>query len=229
MSKTSHSPPPAAASARPRDPATGLLLLHGRHMLPATLEAFVPALSLPLHSRVPAGPVHHEDGSHSWWPVDMQQRAAELARGPVDLAERHPAGREGARASLRGEIDQLQASLPAGAPLLLAGFSQGGMLALDYLLHSGDTRIAGLAVFSASRLALPAWSARLPALAGLPVLLTHGRQDTHLSFAAGEALRDLLLRAGARVHWLPFDGGHELPLVVWRALRRFVQGFEQAR
>jgi hypothetical protein len=24
------------------------------------------------------------------------------------------------------------------------------------------------------------------------------------------------------VHWVPFDGGHELPLVVWRRLRQFL-------
>jgi predicted esterase len=75
---------------------------------------------------------------------------------------------------------------------LLAGFSQGGMLALDYLLQTGDPRVSGLAVFSASRIALAEWLPLQHRLAGMPVLLAHGRQDTHLSFEAGEALHALL-------------------------------------
>jgi phospholipase/carboxylesterase len=31
------------------------------------------------------------------------------------------------------------------------------------------------------------------------------------------------LEAGARVFWVPFDGGHEIPLVVWRGLRKFLR------
>jgi phospholipase/carboxylesterase len=55
------------------------------------------------------------------------------------------------------------------------------------------------------------------------VLVAHGRDDDELSFAAGERLRDVALAGGARVEWLPFDGGHGIPLVVWRALRRFLR------
>lgn len=204
-------------------PRAGLLLLHGRHMRAELLAPFVPALALPVRCGLPCGPVQHEDGSRSWWPVDMVQRQAELAQGPVDLAGRHPAGRAEARQVLAGAVADLHARQAPGEPLLLAGFSQGGMLALDYLLHTGDRRVSGLALFSASRLALQEWQPLLHRLAGLPVLLAHGRHDTHLSFAAGEALHELLKSSGAQVHWLPFNGGHELPLAVWRGLRRFVQ------
>ncbi|HSI57593.1 MAG TPA: hypothetical protein VLA16_08550 [Ideonella sp.] len=213
---------PPRRSAIPHPPVAGLLLLHGRHMRPAELEPFVPALGLPVHCLAPAGPVHHEDGRHSWWPVDMREREAELATGASELSGRYPAGRELARECLGRAVGELHAQLQPGQPLLLAGFSQGGMLALDYLLHTGDPRIGGLAIFSASRLAMDEWRPRLAALAGMPVLLAHGRQDANLSFAAGEALRELLVGAAAQVQWLPFDGGHEVALVVWRALRRFV-------
>jgi phospholipase/carboxylesterase len=52
--------------------------------------------------------------------------------------------------------------------------------------------------------------------------VSHGRGDTDLAFAAGEALRDLLVSGGAAVTWVPFDQGHEIPLVVWRGLRKFL-------
>ena len=232
-SENERAQPPAAQAARPRarrravqdgvtEPFAGLLLLHGRHMQPGVLEPFVHALALPVRCLVPAGPVRHDDGSHSWWEVNMQRRQAELAVGPIDLARRAPAGRAAAREALARSVDSLSATLRPGEPLIVAGFSQGAMLALDYLLQSGDRRIAALVLLSASRIATQEWQPHLHRLAGLPVLLAHGRQDTHLSFAAGEALRALLTGAGAQVQWLAFEGGHELPLVVWRALRRFV-------
>jgi phospholipase/carboxylesterase len=52
------------------------------------------------------------------------------------------------------------------------------------------------------------------------VLVAHGSRDAELAFAAGELLRDFARAGGAEVTWLPFQGGHEIPLVVWRALRR---------
>jgi len=43
------------------------------------------------------------------------------------------------------------------------------------------------------------------------VLQSHGREDPLLPFANAEALRDLLVEAGAKVDFLPFSGGHAIP------------------
>jgi phospholipase/carboxylesterase len=59
-------------------------------------------------------------------------------------------------------------------------------------------------------------------LQGVPVFVSHGTQDLDLAFSAGEALRDFLSGAGANVTWIPFDGGHVIPLPVWRAFKRFL-------
>ena len=56
------------------------------------------------------------------------------------------------------------------------------------------------------------------------MLVAHGRADAELAFVAGELLRDFAIAGGATVTWLPFDGGHEIPLVVWRALRKQLLG-----
>lgn len=227
---TAH-PPASAAPAQPGSPTAGtpddaprcvLLLLHGLTMRPEALQAFAQALAPLAAVRVPPGPVQHEDGSRSWWAVDPSKRAQRLAAGPSDLFDRHPAGRAQARASLAQAVAQARADHP-GLPLMLAGFSQGGMLAIDYLLLSeAPVPVDGLALLSSTRIALDEWQPALGRLAGLPALVAHGLQDQDLSLSAGEGLRDLLQAAGAQVRWLPFEGGHELPLVVWRALRRFV-------
>jgi len=75
---------------------------------------------------------------------------------------------------------------------------------------------------SASRVALEDWQPRRARLDGLPVFVSHGQSDRDLAFAAGEALRDFVLDSGARVSWVPFESGHEIPLVVWRGLRKFL-------
>ena len=77
-------------------------------------------------------------------------------------------------------------------------------------------------MLSSSPIDVTGWQPHLSRLQDLPVLVTHGRNDPDLSIAAGETLRDLFERAGARVTWTPFDGGHEIPLVAWRALRQFL-------
>jgi predicted esterase len=59
-------------------------------------------------------------------------------------------------------------------------------------------------------------------LQNLPVFVSHGVADPDLAFAAGERLRDFVLESGARGAWVSFDGGHEIPLVAWRGLRKFL-------
>ncbi|MFD2452476.1 alpha/beta hydrolase [Ideonella paludis] len=183
-----------------------VLLLHGLTMLPQTMQAFAKVLEPQALVCCPAGPVQYPDGSLSWWPVDLAKREAALATGPVDLAQRSPKERARAREALHEAVRAARAQHP-GLPLVLAGFSQGGMLAVDYLLQHPDAQADALALMSASRIDLDTWQPLLPRLAGLPVWVTHGRLDNDLAFSAGEGLRDMLHTAGAHVQWQPFDGG----------------------
>ena len=197
-------------------------------MKPEVLVPLAEALALPVRVVVPAGPVRHDDGTHSWWAVDPAHRAARLAAGPSDLFDRHPRERPAARAVLAATMREERARQP-GCRFVIVGYSQGGMLAMDHLLTQGEPDVAALALLSSTCIALDEWLPHTHRLQGLPVLVTHGRSDGDLGFFAGERLRDLLQGAGAQVTWLPFDGGHEMPLVVWRALRRFVLGLPAAK
>jgi phospholipase/carboxylesterase len=77
-------------------------------------------------------------------------------------------------------------------------------------------------MLSSSRIAFPEWLGNRQALSHLPSFVSHGERDSDLSFSAGQALRDFFVDTGARVTWQSFDGGHEIPLGVWRALRKFL-------
>jgi phospholipase/carboxylesterase len=208
-----------------------VVLLHGFQMSPADLSPFAHSLQAPAWFLFPEGPLAAEPRGRAWWHIDAAARARALAAGPRDFAVQHPPDLPAARALLAALLAELAPRL-RGRPLVLGGFSQGGMLACDTLLRAGAGAlgVAALVLFSASRIAFDEWSPRLEGapLRGLPVLVSHGARDDDLAFSAGEALRDCLAGAGAAVDWVPFPEGHEIPLVVWRRLRKLLAALAAA-
>ena len=190
-----------------------VVMLHGRNMRADDLAPFGASLGIDAHFVFPDAPLAAEPG-RTWWPVDSEMRLRD--HGARDLHALDPAGRTQARVQLAALCDEVA----HGKRLALVGFSQGGMLAMDYVLHGG--RVDALALLSSTRIAFDEWRPLLPRLAGLPVLVAHGDADEELSFAAGEALRGAAIEGGAQTTWLPFQGGHGIPLPVWRGLRKFL-------
>lgn len=199
-----------------------VVMLHGYAMRADDLAPFAHSLGLPAVFYVPDGPLEAEPSGRAWWPMDRARRRLALERGPRDLADERPAGAPAARALLRDLVAGVRRAHP-NLPLAVIAFSQGGMLACDAVLHD-DIRLDALALLSSSRIDLGTWLGRSDRLQGLPVLVSHGETDEDLSFAAGESLRDFCVQAGATVTWVPFPDGHAIPLVVWRAIRRFLSG-----
>ncbi len=202
-----------------RDAALCVLVLHGREMGADDLAPFAQALGVSARFVFPDGPLPGVIRARSWWPIDSEARARRLQGGAMELAETDPAGRAEARALL-GELRAAVA--PPAARVAIVGFSQGGMLAMDYALHA-DQPPDAIALLSSSRIAFSEWQPRLSALAGIPMLVAHGHADAELSFAAGQGLREAAIAGGAVVNWVEFEGAHEIPLVVWRAVRRLLR------
>jgi len=211
------------------------VMLHGFAMSPADLSPFAHALGLPGLFVFPEGPLPAmlEPGrvqGRAWWHIDPVARAQALALGPRDFAPQSPVDLPEARRALLGFLRALDAEDPGPGPSVrlprfVTGFSQGGMLVADCFMREPRwPRAAGLGFFSASRIASTEWPPLPPheAGVGLPVFLSHGHQDPDLAFSAGEALRDRLLAARVDLTFVPFVGGHEIPLVVWRGFRRFL-------
>lgn len=197
-----------------------LVLLHGYAMQPADLTPFAHSIGIPAYFLLPQGPVSSPSGGYAWWEVDLEARDSALSAGPRDLANDYPRGLAAARHQFGQFLEAVIAENKPGRTVI-GGFSQGGMLALDWVLRGGE-RVDGLALLSTSRLALRDWEPHQDRLRDLPVFLSHGATDRDLAFAAGERLRDFLLESAAQLTWTPFEGGHEIPLVVWRGLRKFL-------
>jgi phospholipase/carboxylesterase len=162
----------------------------------------------------PAAPLAPPEmyGGRAWWMIDLAALEADLRRGGRrDRSAEIPDGLVAARTAMLAALDAIQAryAVPDDR-LVLGGFSQGAMLSLDVALHR-DRPLAGLALMSGTLIAETEWTPRLPTLAGVPVVMSHGRADPLLPFAVAETLRDKLTAAGANVTWVPFSGGHEIP------------------
>jgi phospholipase/carboxylesterase len=218
----------AISVGEPADAAFVLVMLHGFMMVPGDLAPFARSIGLPGWFLYPEGPVAARSG-RAWWHIDPDARDAALARGPRDFAVQDPSDLPAARGYLSAFLDAVVVAAP-GRPLIVGGFSQGGMLVCDTLLRA-ERRVDGLVLFSTSRIAFSAWGPHLASgcFRDIPVLLSHGAADADLAFSAGEALRDALTGAGAQVEWVPFPEGHEIPLVVWRRLRKFLQANANAK
>lgn len=201
-----------------RPPSLLTLFCHGYGASGEDLLPFVPELleREPRLSTVrfafPQGPLSLGGlawgDSRAWWPLDWADFERANAIGWEGIRNELPEGLPPARRQLQGCVEALMEGSGLGPDrVVLGGFSQGAMLATDLTLR-WEHRPAALIVLSGLLLDAQHWGQLAPRRAGLPVLQSHGREDLVLPFSEGEALRDLLLRAGLEVDWVPFDGPH---------------------
>lgn len=153
--------------------------------------------------------------ARAWWLLDLAKLEQELRSGaPRDRRSEIPDGLPIAREHVSRLLDQVTARFDVQpGTLVLGGFSQGAMLALDVALHR-QTPPAALILMSGTLVAESEWAPRMATLAKVPVVLSHGKHDMLLPFSIAELLRDRLREAGAIVEWVPFVGGHEIPRAV---------------
>ena len=150
----------------------------------------------------PQGPVVFDTGQgapgYGWFPIAQGRPADPRA---VDLAQ----------GLLENFIDDACARYPVDpAKLVLAGFSQGGMMAYRIAL-SDPERYAGL-------LAMSSWLApqlaeeltAQEAHAQLPTLVIHGSQDPMIPIDRAYASRDVLLELKVPVAFREYPMGHEI-------------------
>jgi len=211
----------------PADATTTVVLLHGFGAPGDDLVALAPYLRVPARFVFPEAPIElgglYGD-SRAWWRLDLAKLEAELRSGAVrDRRDEVPEGLVEVRTQMMAFLDELQSKLSiADNQLVIGGFSQGAMLSLDLALHK-KTAPAGLILMSGTLLNDSEWGPKMPALAGVPVMQSHGQHDMLLPYSMAEILRDKLAAAGAAVDWQPFAGGHEIPPPVLAAVSKLLR------
>lgn len=162
-------------------------------------------------------------GARAWWMLDLERAERELAQGPRSYANEVPPGMEAATDQVVQMLAEMQDALDVpDERLVVGGFSQGSMAACN-AVFTRDVTPAGLVVLSGTPVNLSAWKVGMGRRAGLRVLQSHGEQDPLLSFQAAEDLHDAMGEAGLRAQWVPFRGGHEIPVTVLEALAGFIK------
>ena len=95
--------------------------------------------------------------------------------------------------------------------LVLGGFSQGAMLTAETVLNSDENPLC-LIQMSGTLICEYQWLEKVSTHSGLSVLQSHGTVDPVLPYEASEWLRDLLIKGGCDVEFMPFHGGHTIPM-----------------
>lgn len=118
-------------------------------------------------------------------------------------------------------VDAAVAELGADPRVWLAGFSQGAYLAYCVAARAPG-RVRGL-VAQAGRLKWEFLGERLQALAGLPVLVQHGRSDAAIPPERAERSAQVLRDSGAAVELRLYDAAHVITPEMARDAREFLE------
>jgi len=124
-----------------------------------------------------------------------------------------------ARTALSQRLQELGDSVPLAQTVLL-GFSQGGAMAVDV---GSQLPLAG--IVACSGYPHEGWQ---PPAGMAPVLLSHGREDPVVPFAASQELQRRLQEVGVEQQLLAFNGGHTIDASVLPGIGAFVQQRLQA-
>lgn len=158
-----------------------------------------------------------------WWMIDIGRFENAMRTGDVEGLERaQPPGMVAASRAAHEAILAVRAAHPEGK-LVVGGFSQGSMVALDQAATS-ELEMAGLVLLSSTLVAKDRWFPALDRRKGLPCFQSHGTEDPVLPYVQAQRLRAQLEGSGLEVDWHSFRGGHGIPPEVLASLKAFLIG-----
>ena len=131
----------------------------------------------------------------------------------IDLQREHDEA--GVRRSAEHVIALVARESERGVPaerIVLAGFSQGGAIALHVGLRH-EQRFAGVLALSTYLVCPASFDAEFrPHNEGLPVFMAHGTQDPMVPIARGREARDRIAAKGCQVTWFDYPMQHQVCL-----------------
>jgi len=195
--------------------------MHGLGADGHDFESLVPELQLPpslavrfVFPHAPVRPVTINGGHRmrAWYDVaGFDRRAAQDERGIRESAE-----------AIGALVKRERERGIAASRILVAGFSQGGAMALFTALRWPERLGAILALSTYLPLADTLRDELHPANAGVPIFMAHGQLDAVLPQSLGEASRDALRVLGCTVDWHSYPMPHSVCLEEIADLRRFL-------
>jgi phospholipase/carboxylesterase len=209
MSYTRHETDAAVTLTPATAPSAAVIWLHGLGADGHDFVPVVPELQLPstlavrfVFPHAPQRPVTLNNGyvMRAWYDIK-------------ELAFRAEEDAAGIRASEQLVRQLIQAELDAGIPaqsIVVAGFSQGGAIALQTALRY-PLRLAGVMALSTYLPLRDSLAAQASAAnRDLPIFMCHGQQDPVVPLQLGERSRDLLQSLGYSVDFCRYDMSHSV-------------------
>jgi phospholipase/carboxylesterase len=190
--------------------ALTVVCLHGYGADMRDLAPLAPEIPVerPVRWIFPNAPEVLDWGGRAWFPIDVAAfEEAQRTGKPRDLSGAEPAGMAESRVALQGFIQELGASWNK---LVVMGFSQGAMMAVDLALRA-PTAPAGVGILSGTFVDRKSVLALAPKRAGLAFFQSHGSVDPILGFQEALKLESALKAAGWNGELRRFEGGHGIP------------------
>jgi phospholipase/carboxylesterase len=186
------------------DPSACVIWLHGLGADGHDFEPIVPELELERPVRfvfphAPVRPVTINQGMRmrAWYDI------LQFGGGPEDEA--------GVRASQKLLEELIAAEKKRGMKrIVLAGFSQGGAVALQTALRHTEPLAGVLALSTYLPLNATLEAERSPANQELPIFMAHGQYDDIIPLARAEQSRQVLERLGYKVEWHTYPMPHSV-------------------
>ena len=213
--------PAVEIETRPQ-PTASVIWMHGLGDDGTGWSQAVPALGLPatlgvrfLFPHAPMMPVSINNGyvMRAWYDV----RDADL-HARADLP-----GTRRSQAQVEALIDRERERGVADARIVLAGFSQGGAIAL-YAGLRHPARLAGIVGLSTYLIDAPALASEAaPANRDVPIFMAHGTFDPVVRLAWAEASRAALAAGGWNVEWHDYPMEHSAVLEELAAVGAFLR------
>jgi phospholipase/carboxylesterase len=195
-----------------RTPASASVIwMHGLGADGHDFESIVPHLRLPhvrfVFPNAPAIPVTINGGyvMPAWYDI----RSLELGHGGKDRED--PAQIRRSAAAIEALIAREVARGVPSERIVIAGFSQGGAMAL-YVAQRHAAPLAGFMVLSAYEVLSAHRDEHSEANARTPALFCHGRNDQMVPLFAGQAACESARRDDRDVRWYDFPIGHEVSM-----------------
>ena len=170
-------------------------------LVPELLDEGMPAIRF-VFPHAPVRPVTINNGyaMRAWYDlIGIDRRSAEDFRGISESAD-----------AISGLIHREHARGIDSDHILVAGFSQGGAMALHLATRHPDTFAGIIALSTYLPLAQDFAKLRNGANLRTPIYMAHGTQDPVVPFALADESRQLLAGAGYNLEWHAYPMPHSL-------------------
>ncbi|HZW26010.1 MAG TPA: alpha/beta fold hydrolase [Gallionella sp.] len=190
-----------------KQPRHSIIWLHGlgadgNDFVPVADELELPAAIRYIFPHAPQRPVTINGGyvMRAWYDIASQNIGA----------RQDEAGIRASQADIEALIAQEVARGVAPQNIFLAGFSQGGAIALHTALRQKEPLGGVLALSAYLPLSDITPGETQPNALRTPVFMAHGRSDTIVPYALGKSSKDALEKLGCEVEWHEYAMPHSV-------------------